>query len=167
MRSAVRYLAQAVLYAAFVAVVGYLSAAPRYMHLPPDEALIKLSFSHAGERKEACRERTPEELAKLAPNMRAKDVCPRERVPVTVEVALDGAPLFTVVAPPSGLAHDGASTTYRRVPVPAGRHRVAARLSDVPGGAFNHRGETTVDLAPGHVLVIDFDATRGGFVFRG
>lgn len=167
MRSAVRYLAQAVLYAAFVAVIGYLSTAPRYVHLPPDEALIKLSFSHAGERRQPCRERTPEELAKLAPNMRAPTVCPRERVPVTVEVALDGSPLFSVVAPPSGLARDGAATAYRRVPVPAGKHRVAAQLSDVPNGAFNHRGETTVDLAPGHVLVIDFDAAKGGFVFRG
>lgn len=167
MRKVTRYLAQAVLYAAFVAVIGYFATAPRYAHLPSDEALIKLSFSHAGERKEPCHERTPEELAKLAPNMRAQTVCPRERVPVTVEVALDGAPLFSVVAPPSGLARDGASTAYRRVPVSAGRHRIAARLSDVPGGAFNHRGETTVDLAPGHVLVIDFDAAKGGFVFRG
>ena len=167
MRSVVRYFTQAVLYAAFVSVIGYFSTAPRYRHLPPDEALVKLSFSHAGARKEPCHERTPEELAKLAPNMRAQTVCPRERVPVTVEVALDGAPLFRIVAPPSGLARDGASTAYRRVPVPAGKHRIAARLSDVPDGEFNHRAETTVDVAPGHVLVIDFDAAKGGFVFRG
>jgi len=167
MRKALRYLAQAVLYAAFVAVIGYFSTAPRYVHLPTDEALIKLSFSHAGERKEPCRDRTPEELAKLAPNMRAQTVCPRERAAVTVEIALDGTPAFSVVAPPSGFAKDGASTVYRRVPVPAGTHRVAARLSDVASGEFNHRGDTTVDLAPGHVLVIDFDAAKGGFVFRG
>jgi hypothetical protein len=129
--------------------------------LPPGVALLKLSFSHAGARKEACHERTPEELAKLAPNMRAQTVCPRERVPVTVEVALDGKPLFRVVAPPAGLAKDGASTVYRRVPVPAGRYRVTARLSDVPGGEFNHSADTTVELAPGHVLVIDFDAGKG------
>jgi hypothetical protein len=167
MRNALRYLAQAVLYAAFVAVIGYFSSAPRYVHLPPDEALLKLSFSHAGARKEPCHERTPEELAKLAPNMRAQSVCPRERVPVTVEITLDDAPLFRVVAPPSGLARDGASTVYRRVPVPAGTHHIVARLADAPDGAFNHRSDTTVDLAPGHVLVIDFDAATGGFVFRG
>jgi hypothetical protein len=167
MRNALRYLAQAVLYAAFVAVIGYFSSAPRYVHLPPDEALIKLSFSHAGARKEPCHDRTPEELAKLAPNMRAQTVCPRERVPVTVEIVLDGAPLFSIVAAPSGLARDGASTVYRRISVPAGTHRIAARLSDVPDGKFNHRGDATVDLAPGRVLVIDFDAAQGGFVFRG
>jgi hypothetical protein len=166
MPKALRYLAQAVLYAAFVAVIGYFSTSPRYEHLPPDEALIKLSFSHAGARKEACRERTAEELAKLAPNMRAQTVCPRERVPVTVEVALDDKPLFRVVAPPSGLAKDGASTVYRRVPVPAGMHRVGARLSDTPGGEFNRGGDATIELKPGHVLVIDFDAESGKFVFR-
>jgi hypothetical protein len=164
MLDVLRYPAQAALYAAFVAVIGYFSTAPRYVHLPPDEALIKLSFSHAGARKEPCHERTPEELAKLAPNMRAPTVCPRERVPVTVEVELDNSPLFRVVAPPSGFAKDGASTVYRRVPVPAGTHRIAARLSDIPGGEFNHRGDLTLDLAPGHVLVIDFDPAKG-FVF--
>jgi hypothetical protein len=166
MDKVVRYLARAVLYAAFVAAIGYFSTSPTYVHLPPDEALIKLSFSHAAARKEPCRERTPEELSKLAPNMRAQTVCPRERVSVTVEVALDGEPLFRVVAPPSGFAKDGAATVYRRVAVPAGTHRIAARLSDAPDGAFDHRGETTVALPPGHVLVIDFDAATRGFVFR-
>jgi hypothetical protein len=166
MSKTLRYAAQAVLYAAFVAVIGYFSTSPRYVHLPPGEALIKLSFSHAGARKEACHERTPEELAKLAPNMRAQTVCPRERAPVTVDVALDGKPLFRVVAPPSGLAKDGVSTVYRRVAVPAGTHRIDARLSDVASGEFNHSNDTTIELPAGHVLVIDFDLGKGGFVFR-
>lgn len=161
-----RYVAQAVLYAAFVAFIGYFSTSPRYAHLPPGEALLKLSFSHAGARKEPCRERTAEELAKLAPNMRAQTVCARERAPVVVEVALDGAPLFRVVAPPSGLAKDGASTVYRRVPVTAGQHRISARLADGPDGSFAYRSDTTVDLAAGRVVVIDFDPTKGGFVFH-
>lgn len=161
-----RYVAQAVLYAAFVAFIGYFSTSPRYTHLPPGEALLKLSFSHAGARKEPCRERTPEELAKLAPNMRAQTICARERAPVIVEVALDGAPLFRVVAPPSGLAKDGASTVYRRVPVTAGQHRISARLADGPDGTFNYRSDTTVDLAAGRVVVIDFDPAKGGFVFH-
>lgn len=163
----VRYLSQAALYAAFVAAIGYLSTSPAYVHLPPDEALIKLSFTHAAARKEPCHERTPEELAKLAPNMRAQTVCPRERVPVRVEVALDGKLLFAVVAPPSGFARDGASTVYRRTAVPAGTHTIAARLSDAPGDKFDHQAETTVALKPGRVLVIDFDPAKGGFVFRG
>lgn len=167
LNKAVSYVLQAFCYAAFVAVVGYLSTSPSYVHLPPGDALLKLSLTHAGQRREACRERSAEELAKLAPNMRAQTVCPRERVPVTVEVALDGAPLFRIVAPPSGLARDGASTVYRRVEIPAGTHRIAARLADGPDGAFNHTADKTFELAPGRVLVIDFDASKGGFVFHG
>jgi hypothetical protein len=166
MNRARRYAAQALLYAAFAGVIGYLSSSPTYTHIPPGEALIKLSFSHAGVRREACRERTDAELAKLAPNMRAQTLCPRERVPVIVDIALDGKPIFNVVTPPSGLARDGASTVYRRLQVPSGRHRITARLSDIPGGEFNRSGEATIDLAPGHVLVIDFDGEKGEFLFR-
>jgi len=166
MKTALRYGAQALLYAAFVAVIGYLSTSPAYQHLAPGEALLKLSLTHAGARKEACRQRSAEELAKLAPNMRAQSVCPRERVPVTVEVTLDDAPLFRVVASPSGFSKDGASTIYRRVPVAAGRHRIGARLADNSAGEFTFAHAATVDLVPGRVIVIDFDPAQGGFVFR-
>ena len=167
MKTIARYIAQALLYAAFVAVIGYFSTSPAYTHLAPNQALLKLSLTHAGERKEACRERTPEELAKLAPNMRAQTVCPRERVPIVIDVELDGAPLFRTVTAPSGLAKDGASTIYRRVPVIAGTHRIRARLADGPDGAFKYATDATLDIAPGRVVVIDFDTAKGGFVFHG
>ena len=73
----ISYPLQALCYAAFVAFVGYFSTSPSYVHLPAGEALVKLSFQHAGQRKVPCRERTPEELAKLAPNMRAAQDCRR------------------------------------------------------------------------------------------
>ena len=65
------WLGQALLYALFALAIGVFSQWPPYRHLGSDQALVKLSFQHAGQRKEACRERSPEELAKLAPNMRA------------------------------------------------------------------------------------------------
>jgi hypothetical protein len=161
------YPLQAVCYAAFMAVVGYFSTSPAYIHLSAGDALVKLSFQHAGQRKVACRERTAEELAKLAPNMRAPEVCERERAPVTVEIEMDGKPLFAAVAPPTGLSRDGASTVYRRVAVPAGEHRFVARLKDTVNGDFGFVGDRSIDLKPGRVLVIDFDAKEGGWVFRG
>lgn len=160
------YALQAVCYAAFMAVVGYFSTSPPYVHLPEGKALVKLSIQHAGQRKEACRERTPEELAKLAPNMRSATLCPRERAPVTVEVEVDGKPLFAVTAPPSGFAKDGASSIYRRVAVPAGSHRFVARMRDSAAGEFTFVADRTVDLQAGRVLVLDFDANRGGWIFR-
>lgn len=162
----VRYALQAILYAAFVVVVGYCSTSPPYRLLPPDTAVVKLSLQHAGQRKEACRERSPEELAKLAPNMRAAQVCPRERANVTVDVTMDGQPLFSVLAAPTGFAKDGASTVYRRMAVGAGEHRFVARLADTADGKFGYVTEATVILRPGRVLVIDFDTKAGGWVFR-
>jgi hypothetical protein len=162
----ISYPLQAVCYLAFIAVVGYFATSPAYVHLPPGNALVKLSFQHAGQRKEACHERSAEELAKLAPNMRAAQVCPRERAPVAVEIEMDGKPLFSVVAPPSGLSKDGASTVYRRIAVPAGTHRFVARMKDAADGGFGVVAEQALALAPGRVLVIDFDAKEGGWVFR-
>lgn len=161
------YPLQAVCYAAFIAVVGYFATSPPYTHLPPGDALVKLSVIHAGQRKEECRERSAEELAKLAPNMRAATVCPRARAPVAIRIEMDGKPLFDVVARPAGLSKDGASTIYRRIAVPAGEHRFAARLKDTAQGDFGHLRELNLDLKPGRVLVIDFDAKAGGWIFRG
>lgn len=164
--SILSYALQAVSYAAFIAVVGYFSTSPAYAPLPPDHGLVRLSLQHAGQRKEACRQRTPEELAKLAPNMRSPTVCPRERATVVVQVTMDDRPLFEVAAPPTGLSKDGASSVYRRLAVPAGEHRFVAKLADTADGKFEHVAEQTVDLKPGRVLVLDFDAKAGGWVFR-
>lgn len=166
MNRAVRYAVQGLLYAAFAAFIGYFSGAPVYRHLEPGEAIVRLSFSHAAQRKQPCRERTPEELEKLPPNMRAKLDCPRERAPITVELEMDGAPLFRIVAPPSGLRKDGAATVYRRLVVAAGAHRFRARLSDNARGEFDYEAERTVEIVPGRVLLIDFNPAAGGFVFR-
>ena len=166
MKNALRYLAQALLYVPFMAIIGYFSTSPAYRHLAPGEALIRLSISHAAQRKGECRERTPEELAKLSPNMRAPLDCPRERSAVTVEIDLDGQRVVQAVAPPSGLTRDGASTLYRRLPVAAGTHRIVARLRDRASGEFNYVREVELELKPGRVLVIDFHAARGGFEFK-
>lgn len=160
-----KILFQVVAYALFAAFIGYFSSAPAYRHLAPGRAVVKLSVSHAGERKVECRQRTPEELAKLAPNMRAQLDCPRERSDVRVELEMDGRLLARLEQPPGGLRRDLPSNFYRRIEVPAGRHTFRARLADTATGEFRHRGEATIDLAPGRVLVVDFLASRGGFLF--
>jgi hypothetical protein len=148
---------QAALYAAFAALIGYFSTSPEYRHLPPDQALIKISFSHHGERVAECRKRTPEELAHMAPNMRTPLDCPRERSPVTVQLELDGKVLYTGSAPPAGLSKDGVSTLYRRFPVPAGEHLLAVKMNDnVRVQGFNFQREEKVVLKPAQILVIDF-----------
>ena len=166
MTQTLRFIAQALLYVPFMALIGYFSTGPAYRHLDPGAALVRLSFSHAGARVSECRQRTPEELAKLSPNMRAPLDCPRERSPVAVELELDGELVYRAVAAPSGLRGDLASTVYWRRAVPAGPHRFTARLKDKREGDFNYVKEIAVTLEPGRVLVIDFNPGQGGFIFR-
>jgi hypothetical protein len=157
---------QAVLYGAFAATLGWFSTSPAFEPLPPGHALIRVSLNHAGQRKAACRTRSPEELARLAPNMRAAEDCPRERAPVLVKVELDGKSVADIVAIPSGLSRDGASVAYRRIPVPAGTHRIRVALADDAAGTFDRVREEEMRLDPGRVLVVDFEPGKGGIVLR-
>jgi hypothetical protein len=167
LKNVLRYSGQAVLYVLFMGVIGYFSTSPAYVHFPPDQALIKASFSHAGQPKEECHIRTAEELAKLPPNMRVAMQCARERSPLEFELEIDGQPLYRAELAPAGLSRDGASTLYHRFPVTAGPHHLRAKLKDsarVPD--FNYVREADVTLAPAQIFVVDFDPRRGGFVFK-
>jgi hypothetical protein len=152
------WIGQGLLYAAFALVIGVFSQWPSHQHLAPDKALVKLSFSHQGERLGECVEQTLEELAKLPPNMRAPTRCPRERAPVTVEIDIDGVLAHQQVAQPSGLSRDGASAVYQRLEVTAGQHRIGVRLKDnARSEGFDYTLEQDVTLGPAEILVIDFD----------
>lgn len=158
---------QALLYGLFALVIGVFSQWPPYRHLDPGQALIKLSFVRVGKPVGDCRVLTEAELAKLPLHMRSPTVCPRERSPLKVELAIDGRPVLERSAPPTGLKKDGASAVYERLVVPAGEHRIAVQLSDdVRAREAPYRRNGTVRLAPGQVLVIDFDAGKGGITFQ-
>lgn len=151
---------------AFFGFVGFFANGPAYPHLGGDQALIKLSFSHAGQRIGDCRIRTDEELESLPENMRKRRDCPRERSPVEVLLRIDGEPVFHRTVAPSGLWGGGKASVYERFRIPAGAHRIEARLrDDVDLEAFNHTGQRELRIAPGQVLVIDFSAAQGGFLF--
>ncbi len=155
---------QVLVYGAFVALVGWLSSAPSYTPVDPSLALLRVSFSHAGERVEPCRRYTPEEIAAMAPNMRRPLDCARERVPLRVQVAVDGVVMLDRVLPPSGLAGDGASTVYARLAVAPGRHRVTARLRDTRRAeGFDHEDDLQVELSAGDSRLLEFRAQAGGF----
>ncbi|MBI5720271.1 MAG: hypothetical protein HZC37_21565 [Burkholderiales bacterium] len=166
-RGPVAWFGQVLLYGLFALAIGVFSQWPRYRHLGADEALVKVSFTRVGKPVGECRTLGAEELAKLPPNMRQATVCPRERSPVTVEVDLDGRTVLSRAAQPGGVARDGASALYERLVVPAGEHRFAVRLSDdARARQAPYQREATVRLVPGQVLVIDFDAARGGITMN-
>ncbi len=161
------WIGQTLLYGLFALIIGVFSAWPPYQHLPPDQALIKVSVSHQAKPVGECRKLTPEELAKLPPNMRKPIVCPRERSPISVELDVDGQPALRRVAQPSGLSKDGAAAMYHSMQVAAGTHRVAVRLKDdVRSPGFDYQREAEVTLRPAQILVIDFDPNDGGITLQ-
>ncbi len=160
-----RYALQGLIYGLFGLMVVYFSTSPPYRLRGDSDALVKLSFSHSGLLKQACRERSDAELAKLAPNMRNKLDCPRERSNVVVELDMDGQPLYRITTLPTGLHHDGAATVYRRLVIPAGDHRFHARLADGPDGVFHYAHALDLHVSPGQILIVDFRTGEGGFVF--
>ena len=161
------WLAQAALYGLFAAFIGVFSQWPPYHPLAPDQALVKLSFSRVGKPVGECRRLSEDELARLPPNMREPMQCPRERSPVAVQLDIDGQRVLDRVAPPAGLSRDGAATMYERIVVPAGERRISVHLSDdARARDAGWRRDATVQLVPGQVLVIDFDAAKGGITLQ-
>lgn len=167
MAEPLRYIGQGLLYLLFALGIGYFSDRPAYTHFPPDKALIKMSFAHGAKRKEACRRRTPEEIAALPPNMRKPMECSRERLPVVVELMLDGETIYRASLPPTGLAGDGPSRVYERFSVSPARHELVARVRDSDRDAgFDYETRATIELRPQQNLAIEFRAETGGFIFR-
>jgi quinol-cytochrome oxidoreductase complex cytochrome b subunit len=152
------------LYAAFGGLIVLFSHRPAYAPVPPGAALLQLSIAHAGARLEPCRALSEAELARLAPNMRAPLDCPRARSPVRITVALDGRLLVDETVAPAGIAHDGASTLYRRIAVPAGAHRLRITVDDDLRRPGQAEREVSIDLAAGRVLSIDYKPRHGGIV---
>jgi len=165
MTEALRWVGRLLVIGLIMAVVGFLVDTPGYTNFPADQAMIRLSFSHGGERD--CRERTPEELAALPPNMRARQLCERGRLPVLVELDLDGSPLYRARIEPSGIHGDGPSRVYEGFAVSPGSYTIAARLRDSSrSDGFDYESEATLTLEPRQNLVIEFKSDAGGFVFN-
>ena len=148
-----------------IAGVALFSAWPLYRAIPEQTGVVKLSFSHGGARN--CRQMTQSELAKLPPNMRRKETCDRRRLPVYVEMVLDGATVFSASLPSSGIAGDGPSRVYQRFLLPAGEHDIAVRLRDtIRAEGFDYAANRHIMLAPEQSFAIDFNLVAGGFIFN-
>lgn len=160
-------IVQVLLYGAFAACVGYFSIAPSYRYADAGLAAIKLSLSHAAKRVEECVRLTPEEINQRARQGQPINECERERLPLTVEILFDGAPLLLVTAAPSGLWNDGPASVYERLDVEPGPHTITARLRDTARqDGWDYEYTESVHLPPGRYFTITFHAETGGFAFR-
>ena len=163
-----RYIiGQIVAFIPFAMGLGYFSNSPSYTYHDPEMALIMVSFSHASERKEECHRYTQEELSELAPNMRRPMDCPRERVPLYVEVIMDGKILLSKSYNPTGLSKDGSASIYESIPVKSGKHQIIARLRDsAHENGFDYESNVSINLDAKQLFVIDFRKDINGFNFQ-
>lgn len=167
MINALRYVGQFIVIALLFAGVFKLSDWPVYRQIPKDSGILMLTFVHGADRKAECRPMTAEELAKLPPNMRRGDVCPRGRRPIYVELDIDGKNVYRQSLPPTGIAGDGQSKVYERFVLPAGQYDVAVRMRDTPRAeGFDHQRSERVTMTPDQMLVIDFRPQNNEFIFR-
>jgi len=163
----VRLIGQFAVIASLFAAVAAFANRPVYRSTPKGTAIVMLTFVHGADRKAECRRLTPEEISKLAPNMRRVQDCPRGRRPIYVELDLDGRTVFSKSLLPTGIAGDGPSRVYERFVVPAGNYDIAVRMRDTPRAeGFDHTREDAVNLAPDQMFVIDYRPDSGEFVFR-
>ncbi len=166
MTDVLRYAGQALFYAVVMLGIGYFSQRPIYQHIPPDRAQILLSFSHGGRRLQACRRLSYKEIMKLPPGQRHPNTCKRRRLPIHVQLVLDGKVIFDRVLKPGGLSGDSPAHAYEKFIVPVGRHKLLARLEDRGRtDSFGYESELEVELRPRQNLPIDFKADKGGFIF--
>lgn len=158
----VRIPLQALNYTLFMAMIWYLSSAPSFEHLGKDEAVVTLTFAHVGQHTEPCHKLSQEELNKLPPNMRKLEECGRERSPVTVEVQMDGQPIFSKKAEAPGLYNDGSINIFMTETVSAGPHQFSVKMNDsIHVEGFNFNYEQSVELEPAQLLVIGFNTSEG------
>jgi hypothetical protein len=163
----IRMAGQFVVLTAVFAIVAAFADWPRYRQIPPQSAIVKLSFTHGSNRTAECRRRTAEELAKLPPNMRNPLECPRTRASIYVELDLDGRTIYRASLPPAGISGDGPARVYQRFLVPAGAHMLAVRMRDTPRSeGFDYAMSDNVVLSADQNFVVDFRPEALGFVFR-
>ncbi len=165
MDKVMRIFLQAINFTVFMGVVGYFSIYPEFKYLQDDEAMITLAIKHASQRQKECRKMSPEELAKLPPNMRVGMDCPRERSPLDIDVALDGKSVIAKNIESPGLHKDQTIDIFESIKVKAGKHMLSIKMNDsvrVKGPTFTH--EQDIALEPAQLLVIQFDTAAGKFI---
>jgi hypothetical protein len=164
---ALRLVGQFIVIAALFAGVAALSDWPTYGQIPKNTGVVMLTFVHGADRKGECRRLTPEEIAKLPPNMRRVQDCPRGRRAIYVELDVDDRRVYQASLPPTGIAGDGPSRVYQRFVLPAGKHDLAVRMRDTARTeGFDRERRDSVELSPDQMLVIDYRPESGSFVFR-
>jgi hypothetical protein len=99
--------------------------------------------------------------------MRRTESCERARLPLTIELEIDGEIVFSTQALPSGLWGDGPASVYEKFELQPGSYQVNVRLRDTARTeGWDYTLNKNVDLIAGRYHSITFRAETGGFKIR-
>lgn len=152
-------LGAAILSLALFVLAGGSSASFATLH--SEEPAFVVSFKHAGEAREQCRELSPEELAALPSHMRRSEQCKRQRGAVWLLVEIDGKPVLERSYAARGLWGDGMSAGIEQIDVSPGAHTVRVALGD-RAGEWRWDEERALEFRNYHRQVVTFGGA-GGF----
>lgn len=102
---------------------------PPFNPLPADYGRLTLAVAHLSERGHPCRQLSERERMELPPTRRVTEVCERARVPVKIELVVNGRTLLAGAFEPSGLHDDGRVYLVESWLLPAGRYRAELTLT--------------------------------------
>jgi hypothetical protein len=147
MNPGLKYAIGGGLVVAALAGLGALSRVP-YVAEPLNDAVVRLAWRTRGTRVEACRHRTPEEMAKLPLHMREGEVCERRLLPYLLTVAVGEASPDSTMVRAAGVREDRPLFVYRELPVAPGRHRI--RVEFIRQGEPGKEAPHAEELEPEH-----------------
>jgi len=156
-----RMIAQVVIYFSLGLLMAYLSTSPTYRYADDEEVELKLVIRHSGLFIGECRPISDAEAGKLQPNMRVLQICPREKSPMKVSLAINDTPYHAGVIIPAGLHSDGILALYRRFILEAGNISVRMAIENGKDGLQVY--EQVLDAQPADVLLLQYD--DAGFSF--
>ncbi|MCU0507321.1 MAG: 4Fe-4S binding protein [Anaerolineae bacterium] len=126
------------------------------------DAQIRLAINHHGELLANARELPPDVVAKLPPGVDPALVLGGERVPVRLQVTLDGETLVAAEYRAGGLRREGSVYGLETVAVAPGARRLVVTLSD-DGGEPRVAFDAVAELVAGKTLVLVFDPVKEVF----
>ncbi len=170
------WVVAAVLAVAVTVSIGWLSQVP-YTAETDSKALLRLSWRIRGAKVQECRALSDEERERLPPHMQLDEICGGRVSPYHLSLEVDGAQVASDTVRAAGARQDRPIYVYRDLALSPGKHSIRLvfrRLSDSAVQQSEVQGaapavlelESTIDLAPGAIALVTYDAERQRLVIR-
>ncbi len=143
--------------AALLAALTWAGSEAPY-RTPAAEPEFIVSFSHPGERLEAERRLSEEELERLPPHMRIETVPGGRRAEVRLRVRANGELVVEREYRPRGLRRDGPGTALEEIGLSEGTHELRVQINDTAdAGAWPHEWSGSLELSARDRRVLLFE----------